>query len=217
MCYLLIAILIGNNIFATQTPATLQQVLGQEKVRSILNKVIMRKIESFSKSYVITEQALDQVRSVGVPGDTLNKLEVIKGKEIQGEQKFQVALIETLGQQDSIKYESVISSNARGYLIVKDDFLRTLEELVLNTAAPDTGDREKWLENGFDKFLSDYLNFVSGNADGTRGVNRLTLAANNESASALLRNFIDSQRGKCGEIPCSVPPCCGKTCSVCRN
>jgi hypothetical protein len=212
MRYLLVAILFSSNVFAIQTPATLEQVLGREKVESILKKVINRKIESYSKSYLVTEELLKEARSVGVPSDTLTKLENIKGQQFQGEGKFQDALNKTIGQQDADRFESVITSNARGYLIVTDDFISRVEKLVLRTEAPDTGDREKWLEDGFERFLSEYISFSV-----KEGKNRITLATNGPNARPPLDSFINTQRAKCGEIPCSVPPCCGKTCKACRN
>lgn len=45
-----------------------------------------------------------------------------------------------------------MAANARGYLIVTDEFSRRVEDLVLNTEAPDTGDVTDWLEKGIGRF-----------------------------------------------------------------
>lgn len=223
MRILLLAILLGSNILVTQSPRTVEQALGKEKVRSILNQVIMRKIEAFSSSYVITDLSFSRARSAGVPVTTLGKLESVKGREIHGEDEFEKTLQGAIGQEDSKKYESLMAANARGYLIVTDKFSRRVEDLVLNTEAPDTGDVTDWLEKGIDRFLTDYISFSKQSSYEVRAAavnkvspNRITLAAENANDVRLFDRFIKAQRARCGEIPCSVPPCCGKECNACK-
>ena len=107
-------------------------------------------------------------------------------------------------------------------LFLEPGSLREIEKHVLSTKAPKINS-ERWLKNGFSKFLKDYRNFLLNYIDDFHrahpeetwmhyGPEKKLLAP-----ILLLRSFLQYQSKRCGEIPCSVPPCCGDECDPCSN
>ncbi len=63
-------------------------------------------------SFIITEQSLTNMKSEGVPDDVLAKLESIKNREVICEANFQRLLNDTIGEEQTVKFKSVILKHA---------------------------------------------------------------------------------------------------------
>lgn len=64
-------------------------------------------------SFKITEQSLEDLESEHVPDDVRVRLEGIKDQEFSGEQKFLAILKDTLGEERTVQYNSLILKHAR--------------------------------------------------------------------------------------------------------
>jgi Tol biopolymer transport system component/DNA-binding response OmpR family regulator len=80
--------------------------------RTDYNRIYIAKMASF----VVTDQSLENLKSEKVPDDVLEKLEGIKDQEIMGEKEFLGKLKTTLGDEQTVKFKSLILKHA---LVVK--------------------------------------------------------------------------------------------------
>jgi hypothetical protein len=59
-------------------------------------------------TFKVTDRSLDVVRLAGVPPAVLKKLETIKGHEVSGQGHFLALLQQTIGYEETAKYQQVI-------------------------------------------------------------------------------------------------------------
>jgi lipopolysaccharide export system protein LptC len=63
--------------------------------------------------FKITEQSLANLKSSGVPNEVLEKLESMKNQHYVGKNKFLAMLKEAIGEEQTVKYKSLILENAQ--------------------------------------------------------------------------------------------------------
>ncbi|MBC8231448.1 UPF0182 family protein [bacterium] len=84
--------------------------------KSLLSAGLFRPMSlAFKKpevSFKITAQSLENLKSEEVPDDFLKKLENIKNKAFTGEDEFVVSLNEEIGEEQTVKYKSLILKHA---------------------------------------------------------------------------------------------------------
>ena len=73
---------------------------------------ILEVVLAFAASFKITEQSLENLKTEGVPNDILEKLESIKNQELTGERKFVGVLETAIGEEQTVKFKSLILEHA---------------------------------------------------------------------------------------------------------
>jgi cell division ATPase FtsA len=71
-----------------------------------------KKIHVEEASFKITKQSLENLKSEGVPNDVLEKLQSLKNQEIIGEEKFLDILKGTIGDEQTVRFKSLILKHA---------------------------------------------------------------------------------------------------------
>jgi uncharacterized membrane protein YphA (DoxX/SURF4 family) len=79
---------------------------------SIVMAVALITVGPKSPSFKITEQSVENVKAAGVPNDVLEKLQSIKDQEVTQEEEFLGILKTTIGEEQTVKYKSLILKHA---------------------------------------------------------------------------------------------------------
>ena len=204
---ILLVVALSMNILVAQELSTVGQGLGKEKVQSIINKVLTQSKKQYSSTYILTQGSLDTLESRGLSNTNSEKLEGLKDTEIRGKEVFMGAVKDRIGVVQTGEYQSEILKSAEVRIIVEAEFIGQIQEMILQINAPSNRRTETWLEAGFRRFMNDYITYLLKENKS----NVIIVGSKN------LPEFLEVQKKRCGEIPCSVPPCCGNVCDPCKN
>jgi len=132
-----------------------QMILATSDLRPISIKKTKANGElEFSIEYTafnITEQSLKNLKSEGISGDVLERLESIKNQKFIKEEKFVDILKTTIGEEQTVKFKSLILKHAE----YNDDRVK-----IYNIGAPRNKVIDKAPEDRYD--LNTILEFVRG-------------------------------------------------------
>lgn len=203
----LLIVALSMNILVAQGSSTVGQKLGKEKVESVIDRVLTKSKEEYSATYRLTQGSLESLEARGLSEAYSEKLEGLKDTEIRGKEKFMGAVRERIGRDQTGEYQSAILKSAEVLIIIEDEFVPHIREMILKVKAPSSKHTEDWLEAGFSRFMQDYIAYLL----------KVNKSNSIVVSSKHLTEFLKGQKKKCGEIPCSVPPCCGDVCDPCKN
>jgi hypothetical protein len=196
---------------ATIQQSTVKEILGIDKVDSVVKDVISKSTERVSSSFILTDDSFGRLRETGYSEAVLYQLGAMKDQRVEGRDRFEDAIRTKVGNdmwtQAWFKKDEILVS-ASTSLIVEADFVKRVEALILETRAPGHGDPKEWLEKNFQRFLTGYIVHIE-------------LTSKNKNIIILrtegLDKYLDSLKAKCGEISCpGTPPCCGDECDPCK-
>lgn len=206
----ILTILIASTCLFGQTRQTAKETLGEAKVRAVLDDAVNQSKKQLADTYLITAETLDELRSNRLSKDSLDKLQSLKGQEFKGSDRFFAAVQGKIEADEALRFKSLILNSAERRIVVKDDFISKVGQLLLQTPAPreaGRGEEEEWLREGVHKFIIEYTSYLKA-----RHREKTMLVVGTED----LEKFLSKRRKKCGELPCSIPPCCGD-CDPCKS
>jgi hypothetical protein len=193
-----------------QQQSTVKEVLGTEKVDSLIKDVISKTSKSVSSSFILTAEALRQLRASGAPEAAVDRLSTMRDQRVEGKEQFEAAVKSRVGygmwEKGFKNYD--LERLASTSLVVKDDFVKQVESLILDSRAPTKSDPKEWLEKSFRRFLEGYIVYTEATS---KDKNVIVLRTDG------LDKYLKEQAAKCGELSCpGTPPCCGDECDPCK-
>ncbi|SRR6266540_463981 len=205
MQLVLVLTLIIDALVCPPSSDTFARVLGQEKVSNIVSEVLALKSGELSKTFIVTDEALDRLATRKVPASVRRPLSELKSKEYDGDENFSGALRKTIGEDQTRRYQNTIMEYTKGSLETTADFKVSVNRIVLETETPESEDAAEALRQKFKVFLTSIISFDKGQ---TVAKNRIVLTG----------DLLDRYRAEsthCGEIPCAR--CCGSKCRSCKK
>lgn len=178
---------------------TFEKIFGKEKVDNLVSRVARRVVKERGQTYRVLASSLESDEFKGLSEAGREGLVSLAGTEVSGEATFIHAVEEKIGQSETDRFRKSMLSFFRLDVRFEKEFYPKVRDIILLTTAPaDEKKVEEWLERGFERFVLGYISFLKKPDDNSIvvGIERLD-------------SFLNTQRARCGERPCSIPPCCG--------
>ncbi|MFY9493395.1 MAG: peptidoglycan-binding protein [Minisyncoccia bacterium] len=112
-------------------------------VRLDKNTIKLGEMIKFGPTFIITENALSNLKSAGIPDDILAKLQGLKDQEIVGEENFLSILKSKIGEEDTLRFKVLILKHARLYSVMISDPWKNI------TSSADTLGNITWAWNNY--------------------------------------------------------------------